>query len=134
MSAQRERGQSGQVTVLLALALVGALLVSGVAVDGGYGLLQWRQAQNAADLGSEAAVQALQPACFGTASVSNQQVSAAISDLVASDAPQASGHWQGVYLTQGGSPVSGGPALPAATGSAPAGACGVSVQVTPTWT
>ncbi|HVB09392.1 MAG TPA: hypothetical protein VNM16_03380, partial [Bacillota bacterium] len=62
------------------------------------------------------------------------QVSAAISDLVASDAPLASGHWQGIYLTQGGSPVAGGPALPAATGNAPAGACGVSVQVKPTWT
>jgi hypothetical protein len=126
-------GQRGQVTVLLAIALVGVLLVSGVAIDGGYGFLQWRQAQNAADLGSEAAVQALEPACFGTDTVANQQVSAAIDDVVAADAPQAAGRWQGTYLDQGGNPLAGGPALPADTGSVPSGACGVRVQVTPTW-
>jgi hypothetical protein len=127
-------GQRGQVTVLLALAMVAALLVSGVAVDGGYGFVQWRQAQNAADLGSEAAVQALEPACFGTDTVLNQQVSAAIDDVVGTDAPQAAGRWSGVYLDQSGSPLSGAPALPAGSGSVPAGACGVSVQVTPSWT
>jgi hypothetical protein len=127
-------GQRGQVAALLAIGIVGALLVSGVAIDGGYGFLQWRQAQNAADLGSEAAVQALEPACFGTGSVTNAQVSAAVADVVEADAPQAVGHWQGAYLTQGGSPISGGAALPTASGSPPAGACGVSVTVSPTWT
>ncbi len=126
--------QRGQVAALLAITIVGALLVSGLAVDGGYGFLQWRQAQNAADLGSEAAVQALEPACFGTGSVANAQVTAAVADVVASDAPLGAGHWQGAYLDQAGSPIAGGPALPTTSGYPPSGACGLSVTVTPTWT
>jgi hypothetical protein len=128
-----ERGERGQVAILFALLLVVIVGVGAIVVDGGYGFVQYRRAQNAADAASVAGADALMPACGSEGSVANAQVTATITDLIASNAPGAGGAWQGSYLSQGGNALTGAPSLPDDAGNAPTGACGVQVRVTPSW-
>lgn len=127
------RGERGQVVILFVLMLFVIVGVGAVVVDGGYGFVQYRRAQNAADAASVAGADALMPACGSQGSVTNAQVTSTIADLVAGNAPGAGGAWQASYLDQGGNPVAGTPALPDDSGNVPAGACGVRVQVAPSW-
>ncbi len=126
-------GERGQTVVLFALALLALVAVGSVVVDGGYTFVQFRRAQNAADLASLAATSALQPVCAGQGTVSDGQVSAVVADLVAANAPAAAGRWTGTYLGQNGQPLTDTPTLPGAGGEAPSGACGVRLAVHPQW-
>jgi hypothetical protein len=49
---KRQRSESGQIAVILALAMVGLLAFTALAIDGGNMYLQKRNAQNAADAGA----------------------------------------------------------------------------------
>ena len=51
--------QRGQVIVLFALVLLILLGMAAVAVDGGFGLVQQRRAQNGADFGAQAGTKSL---------------------------------------------------------------------------
>lgn len=129
--AVRER--SAQSTVFVALLLVPLCLFAGLAVDGGYGMVQLREAQNAADASSSGAVYALQGVCAGQGAETNAAVSGVIADLVAANAPNAVGAWQAVYLNASGDPITAGATLPDTVGYAPSGACGVEVEAQPRW-
>lgn len=125
-----ERGQAALLGALLLFVLVG---MAALVIDGGYGFLQFRRAQNAADLASLAAASALQGDCTGGAATPNASISALIADLVAGNAVDAQGRWSGIYLEGTGAAFTSTPTLPDATGDAPAGACGMRVVVTPVW-
>ncbi|MGH7609379.1 MAG: TadE/TadG family type IV pilus assembly protein, partial [Candidatus Dormibacteria bacterium] len=146
---RRRQRESGQVMVLFALALIVLVLAVGLAIDGGFGLLQYRQAQNAADFAAEAAAQALYPTCTATGNLSANELVYDINAVVATNSPSTdTGNgvggppfgWTGYYLAstskplkQAGSdiPIYSGTAYPG--GNAPTGACGVHLDVSPQW-
>lgn len=134
MSAMMRRSdrESGQILVLTTLLVLVLLLFAGVAVDAGYGFVQMRRAQNAADFAATAATQSIMSVCSARASVSNTQVSAVIEALVSANAPAAAGAWQAYYLDAQGRQMTGA-TLPAAAGQVPVGACGVKVVARPSW-
>ncbi|HVB14129.1 MAG TPA: pilus assembly protein TadG-related protein [Candidatus Dormibacteraeota bacterium] len=138
--------QVGQVTVLFAISLVVLVVGVGIAIDGGYGLLQYRQAQNAADFAAEGAAQALYPNCtnIGTPVAANELIYD-INALVTNNSPSTTTTgpgpwgWTGYYLASTKLPLLlNGNQIPIYTGGypggdAPAGACGVHLSVTPQW-
>ncbi len=124
--------ESGQILVLTTFLMLALLLVAGIAVDAGYGFVQMRRAQNAADFAAQAATDTLMPVCSGAGSVSNAQVSAVIAQLVAANASSAAGDWVASYRSATGAAIAG-VTLPAQAGSAPQGACGVKITVRPGW-
>ncbi|MGC2191765.1 MAG: pilus assembly protein TadG-related protein [Candidatus Dormiibacterota bacterium] len=145
--------QSGQVAVLFAISLLVLVLAVGVAIDGGFGLLQYRQAQNAADFASEAVAQALYPQCtdIGVAETGPELVDI-INDMISTNSPSTITTtsdnippygWTGYYLGATGQPitVAGEPSpLPVYESVSPyteylppTGTCGVHITVTPTW-
>ncbi len=140
-------GPRGQVMVLFAISLLVLVLAVGVAVDGGFGLYEYRQAQNAADFASEGAATQLLANCGGPGAIlSNAQVAFVIDDLVAKNSPSTAipGGWGAYYLNSLGktltSPPSSSPIYvetpgtdSPASGNAPLGACGVYLTVTPQW-
>jgi len=136
-------GQRGQVMVLFAISLLVLVLAVGLAIDGGFGLYEYRQAQNAADFSAEAAASALLPNCGGPGAIlTNSQVASAIDDLVAKNSPSTNipNGWNAYYLNSLGTPLTTpntyvntpgtGSAEP---GNAPLGACGVYITVSPQW-
>ncbi len=131
MTAMRD--DRGQAMVLFALMLMVLFGVGALVVDGGYGFVQLRQAQNAADLASQAATLQLQSNCGGVPGQTDAQLSAVIADVVGANAPRAAANWQGTFLDQGGNPIAGSPALPNTGAQVPSGACGVRVVVSPHW-
>ncbi|HEY6537556.1 MAG TPA: TadE family protein, partial [Candidatus Dormibacteraeota bacterium] len=138
--AQRNHaGERGQVAVLFAISLVVLLILVGIAIDGGFGLFQYRKAQNAADFAAVAAAQALQINCTdkGGDMADGTQITNVIDDLVNANAPDATSsvgdeHWTAYYLNDLGKAFS--PSVPVtAGGAAVEGACGVHVDVQPQW-
>ena len=55
MPSQNPRSERGQLIPMFALALVTLVLATGVVIDGGYGYVQRRLTQNAADFAAMAA-------------------------------------------------------------------------------
>ncbi|MHB8324241.1 MAG: pilus assembly protein TadG-related protein, partial [Candidatus Dormibacteria bacterium] len=146
--------QQGQVMVLFSLSLLVLLLAVGIAIDGGFGLLQYRQAQNAADFAAEAGATALQSNCDGALSpapVTGTQVVAVLDDEVNINSPaaavpagSATKHWTAYYLSNTQYPngqykplYAPGTSTPVAvttsSGVVPVGACGVHISVQPQW-
>ena len=142
----RPRSQTGQVMILFAISLLVLVMIVGVAIDGGFGLLQYRQAQNAADFASEAAAEALYPQCTDTGTMpTGSDIVADVNAVVAPNSPSTAVTfpnygWSGYYLnaqnqplTVAGNkvpiydPTSGAPTTP------PIGACGVHLNVAPQW-
>jgi hypothetical protein len=132
-------GEGGQVVVLFAISLVVLLILVGIAVDGGFGLFQYRKAQNAADFAAIGAAQALQVNCTdnGGDMSDGTQISNVIDDLVNANAPDADSaagieHWTAYYLNDLGKAFSPSVAV-VVGGPAVDGACGVHVDVQPQW-
>ncbi len=155
-ATSRRRRQQGQVVVLFAISLVVLLLAVAVAIDGGFGLLQYRQAQNAADFAAEAGATALQSNCDGALSpapVTGNQVVKVLDDEVNINSPAAAipagdpnKHWSAYYLSNQQypngqymplyAPGSSPPTVLQVTATStvvPAGACGVHITVQPQW-
>ncbi len=144
--ALRRTSQAGQVMVLFAISLLVLMLMVGIAIDGGFGLLQYRQAQNAADFAAEAGAKALYPQCtdLGTP-VTGQEMVYIINALIANNSPSTNVAtdpygWTGYYLNALNQPLtlSGHdiPVYDTSTGTPvdpPTGACGVHLNVTPQW-
>lgn len=143
---QGPESQHGQVMILFAISLLVLVMIVGVAIDGGFGLLQYRQAQNAADFAAEAAAEALYPQCTDTGTMpTGSDIVADINAVVAPNSPSTdvtspNYGWSGYYLnaqnqplTVAGNkvpiyyPASGAPTTP------PIGACGVHLKVAPQW-
>jgi hypothetical protein len=131
--------------VLFAVSLLVLLMAVGVAVDGGFGLLQYRQAQNAADFAATAAANALVSNCDGDLSptpITGQQVVQVINDEVNLNAPAAKPppgnptaiHWTATYIEEPspGTFTSGGAVTPTSS-TVPNKTCGVKVTVSPQW-
>ncbi|HEV3234705.1 MAG TPA: pilus assembly protein TadG-related protein [Candidatus Dormibacteraeota bacterium] len=122
--------------ILFALAMLILFGAVAIAVDGSYGFVQNRRAQNAADFSSVAGAKLLAGSqeCNGTTPVSNAQMVNLIQDIVSLNNPDSAATWTAQYLDSSGRPIPGATlnALGGA-GSPPPGACGLSVNSNPTW-
>jgi hypothetical protein len=135
---RRQRHQRGQVVVLFALAMIVLLGMVAIALDGSYGFVQNRRAQNAADFAAFAAAQKLQgtQACNGGAtSPQNLDIYNVVQDVVNANATAVAAGWTGQYLDNRGAAIGvNGTFTPAShSGYPPSGACGVIVRTTPQW-
>jgi hypothetical protein len=132
--------------VLFAISLVVLVVAVGLAIDGGYGLLQYRQAQNAADFAAEAGAQALYPNCTATGNpLPANELIYDINALIANNSPSTlttgigPWGWTGYYLSSTKQPLLlAGKQIPIYSntypgGPAPTGACGVHLDVAPQW-
>jgi len=118
---------------MLALVVTAILLFGALVLDGGYGLLQMRNAQNAADFASLAASKLTPCNVGGNSSVSASQMQNTIQTVINDNVPGVSNSWSAQYLDQNGNPISGSTFSSTAALAAPANACGVSVSVTGSW-
>lgn len=115
---RRHPREHGQVMVLFALSLLALVVAVGLAIDGGFGLYEYRQAQNAADFAAQAAATQLLANCGGPGTVlTNAAVANVINDLVAKNSPstQIPGGWSAFYLNGYQGP-SGQPTIDPTTG------------------
>jgi hypothetical protein len=131
-AADRPKGARGQIIVVFTLALVAIILMTGVVIDGGYGLAQRRAAQNDADFAALAGARIVAQWISGnTLDGTDANVQAAISYSI---------------QVNGGSPITfGSPDGPTyvnpsgaftgwvGSGSIPAGTVGVTVSTSRTW-
>lgn len=139
----RENSESGVVLVIFAISLVVLLGMIAIAIDGSYGLVQNRRAQNATDFAAYGAAQALQDStfCSGTNVPTGGQIAGIIQQLVSDNGSDIGTNWTAQFLN------SQGIAIPTAVGTStttftasnyptvpPPGACGVSVSARPSWT
>ena len=78
MAAARD-GEKGQMIVLVAMAMLALLAITGLAIDGGAALVDRRRMQNAADAGALAGTRLLAEAiCGGPGSVSDAAIAAEV--------------------------------------------------------
>ena len=86
ISRARDDSESGVVLIIFALAMVIILGMIAIAIDGGYGFVQNRRAQNAADFAAFAAAQQLSSSayCNGTTFPTTQDIAAIVQKLVVS--------------------------------------------------
>ncbi len=134
ISRARQDSESGVVLIIFALAMVILLGMIAIAIDGGYGFVQNRRAQNAADFAAFAAAQQLNSStyCSGTASPTTQQIAMIVQNLVDANGSGIGTGWKAEFLNSqhqviGTFTANSGPANP------PPGSCGVSVSATPQW-
>jgi Flp pilus assembly protein TadG len=133
-SRRDRRAERGQIIILFALAAIVVLGMVAIAVDGGYGLVQVRRAQNAADFATVAGTKELTAVCQGSGNPpSNQTVYRAIQDVIDKNAPAVGSNWSGQYLDSTGAAISGGTVTNSSSTVPPPTACGVSITVNPAW-
>ncbi|MGH7722522.1 MAG: TadE/TadG family type IV pilus assembly protein [Candidatus Dormibacteria bacterium] len=140
MTAPRRRArrdQGGQVMLLFALALIAILGLAAVAVDGSFGFIQVRRAQNAADFAAFAGAQQLNASviCNGNGLVPTPtQMVNIVQDTVDANSSAVGTAWTAQYLDGSGRPIAGATFSGTSSGAvAPPGACGLSVSATPQW-
>lgn len=135
----RRGSSTGQIVILFALTLVILMGMLAVALDGTYGLLQSRRAQNAADFASLAGTQQLTGMCEQDIAPPTQAyLTGIVSSEVAANAPVGGPDtgvtWTAQYLDGQGNPISGATFNSGdSSGWPPFNACGVQVTVTPSW-
>jgi len=127
------RPQRGQVMVLFAVCLLVIMGMAAIAVDGGYGLVQQRRAQNAADFGAVASAKILAGLCAGGAAPANTDIYQEIQFVVDQNAPAVGSSWVGHYLDGNGTDL-GSLVTNVPNTYPPVSACGVSVDTNPHWT
>jgi hypothetical protein len=135
--------ESGVVLVIFAITMVVLLGMIAIAIDGSYGFVQNRRAQNAADFAAFAAAQQLTNStyCNGTTAPSTHQLALIVQQLVDDNGSGIGSAWTAQFLNGKGQPVLKPNGQPVANFTAssgptnpPPGACGVSVNATPKWT
>ena len=138
---ERRGGQRGQVLVLFALAVLVILGMVSIAIDGGFGQVQQRRAQNGADFASVAGARMLAGLCQGGNPPVNTSVQAVMQDVIDKNAPNVGSNWTGIYLDAASNPIpnplnSNNPYTVAdsAPPVPPTNACGVKVALNPNWT
>jgi len=146
MTRFARRGQdteSGVVLVIFAITMVVLLGLIAIAIDGSYGFVQNRRAQNAADFAAFAAAEQLTNStyCNGTTTPSTHDLALIVQQLVDDNGSGIGSAWTAQFLNGKGQPVLDANGQPVADFTAssgpttpPPGACGVSVDATPKWT
>jgi hypothetical protein len=120
--------------IIFAFALIVLLGMMAIALDGGYGLVQARRVQNAADFASVAGTAALKALCEqGASPPTDQRVHAVIQDVIDQNAASVGSGWTADYLDQAGTDR-GAAISTSATTYPPPYACGVTVQLNSSWT
>jgi type II secretory pathway pseudopilin PulG len=126
--------ESGVVLIIFAVAMVVLLGMIAIAIDGSYGFVQNRRAQNATDFAAFAAAQQLNSStyCNGTTAPTTHDVAAIIQQLLDANGAGIGAGWNARFLNSAGHSIgtftsNSGPATP------PPGACGVIVTAKPTW-
>jgi Flp pilus assembly protein TadG len=121
----------GQVMILTAILLSVFMLGSAFVIDGGYGLFQSRQAQNASDFASLAA-SSLTPCNSGT-NISATQMQKTVQDVINDNDSAVGTNWTAKYLDGNGNAISNATFSGATTYTPPTSACGVAVNATGSW-
>ena len=144
MGRTRDEGERGVVLIIVALALVVLLGMISIAIDGSYGFVQNRRAQNASDFAAFAAAQELDTSfyCSGLTTPTTRQIVKIVSDVVKDNDSGLGNSWTGEFLDRSGatinipntSPPQAVTFQPGSTGIPPEGACGVKIIATPQWT
>ncbi|MGD0379799.1 MAG: Tad domain-containing protein [Acidimicrobiales bacterium] len=130
-----EESESGVVLVIFAITIVILLGMISIAIDGSYGFVQNRRAQNASDFAAFAAAQQLENSsyCDGTGVPTTQQITAVIQQLVSANGSGIGTNWKAEFLNSAGNSIGTfSPSNDAA--NPPPGACGVAVTARPAWT
>jgi Putative Flp pilus-assembly TadE/G-like len=131
----QDDSESGVVLIIVALALVVLIGIVAIAIDGGYGFVQNRRAQNATDFAAFAAAQQLDSSasCIGTSPPPTmKQIDNIIQDLVQDNGSGIGSSWTAKFLDDNGNAIQTFTAADD-SGVPPAGACGVSISATPAW-
>ena len=136
---RRRRDERGAILVLFAIATPILIGMMAFALDLGYGFVQTRRAQSAADFAAFAAAQQLNGStvCNGATAPPNMlQLVDIVQHVVSDNAPSIGSAWTGQFIDDTGKPIKGSN-FSSASGSAgafpPPGACGVLVDATPAW-
>ncbi|HUI04449.1 MAG TPA: pilus assembly protein TadG-related protein [Acidimicrobiales bacterium] len=132
--------EEGAVLIIVAIALVVLVGITALAIDGSYGFVQNRRAQNATDFAAFAASQQLVSSefCDGTEQPSTAQIAAIVDEMVQRNVGTGV-NWTAEFLAKNGQPILKGNGQPYAfttsndSGSPPPGACGVTVSANPVW-
>jgi hypothetical protein len=133
---RRADGEEGAVLIIFAIAMVVLVGITALAIDGSYGFVQNRRAQNASDFAAFAASQQLLSSsyCSGTSQPSTAQVVAVIQKLVDDNDASIGTGWNAKFLYSNGQAIPNSTFSPASQGgSPPPGACGVTVAAAPHW-
>jgi len=132
----REESESGVILIIFAAAMVVLLGMMAIAIDGSYGFVQNRRAQNATDFAAFAAAQELNNStyCNGAATPSMQDITQVIQHIINDNDAGVGTAWTAQFLNTNGHAI-GSTFTPQdyATEQPPPGACGVSVSAAPTW-
>ncbi len=140
---RRDAGEDGVILVLFAMAMVALIGIAAIAVDGSFGFVQNRRAQNATDFAAFAAAQQLDTStyCNGTSAPSTQDIAGIIEQIVHDNDASVGANWTAEYVDENGNaiPSPGNPSQPdtftpnSDSGTPPPGACGVSISAKPVW-
>ncbi len=132
-----EEGERGAVLIIVTIAMVVLIGLIAIAIDGSFGFVQNRRAQNATDFAAYAAAQQLDDStyCNGTNALTMQQVTAIVQQLIQDNDSGIGTNWSAQYLSSTGKviPNSTFTATSSDTPEPPPGACGVTVSANPTW-
>jgi hypothetical protein len=131
----REDHESGVVLIIFAIAMVVLLGMVAIAIDGSYGFVQNRRAQNAADFAAFAAAQQLNNStyCNGTTFPTTRDIAAVIQHLVDKNGDGIGTAWKAQYLNSSGKSI-GTFTTNSGSTNPPPGACGVIITAQPSWT
>ena len=133
-TSRRRDQQRGQVLVLFALCLFVILGMASIAVDGGYGMVQQRRAQNAADFGAIAGTKMLANLCKGGNPPLGSSIVAEMQAVINLNAADVGSNWRAFYLDATGADIpSAGSTQVTAAAAPPPTACGVRVDLNPNW-
>ena len=135
MGRAREEGERGVVLIIIALALVVLIGMMSIAIDGSYGFVQDRRAQNASDFAAFAAAQRLATStfCSGTTALTTRQIVKIVKAVIQDNDASLGDAWTGQFLNQNGTAMPGATFRQGSTGLPPQGACGVNILATPSW-
>ena len=132
----RAEDESGVVLIIFTVAMIVLLGIIAIAIDGSYGFVQNRRAQNAADFAAFAAAQQLNNStyCNGTTTPSTAQITGIIQQLVNDNGSGIGTNWTAQFLDSAGDPIANSTFSPSsASTDPPPGSCGVSVDASPAW-
>jgi hypothetical protein len=122
--------------ILFALAMIFLLGMVAIALDGSFGFVQNRRAQNATDFAAFAGAQELNGSslCTGSgAAPSTTRMANIVQDVITSNSSTVGSAWIGQFLDNAGSKITGtGGTFTSSSNSGypPPGACGLSVNTT----
>ncbi len=132
-----EEDERGVVIIIVAVAMVVLLGLIAIAIDGSFGFVQNRRAQNATDFAAYAAAQQLNDStyCNGTTALTMQEVTALIQKLISENDSGIGTSWSAQYVSSTGTVIPNSTFTPTSsdTPEPPPGACGVTVVATQTW-